>query len=121
MACLIFKLKHVTQEEADEVRQLLADNNIGIYETDTGLFGTSVAGFWLVDDGDEATAKALLDNYAKERLQRVRGEYQRQRQLGQVETFWQRCKTQPLRLGLAVLAIGAILSLSVLPFFYFVF
>ena len=117
MGKLIFKLKNVTDEEAEEVRLLLADNNIAIYETDSGFFGTSVAGFWLCDDAQQESANTLLKDYAQQRLQRVRSEYQRQREAGEVETFWQRCARQPLRLLVAMLVVSLILTISIMPFF----
>ena len=117
MAYLIFKLKYVTQEEADEVRQLLTDHNIAYYETGAGMFGTSVAGLWLKDDTQQDSAKALLGDYSTQRQQRVRNEYQQQRALGQEETFWQRYKSQPWRYLLAFGAIALILYFSIMPFF----
>jgi len=117
MGSLIFKLRNVTDEEANEVRLLLADNSIAIYETDSGFFGTSVAGFWLHDDDQRETAKALLDEYAQQRLLRVRDEYQRQRDAGELETFRQRVVRQPIRFLGALLVVAVILIISIMPFF----
>ena len=117
MSNLIFKLKNVTAEEADEVRQLLATNNISIYETDSGLFGTSVAGYWLHDIEQKPIAQNLLADYAQQRQQRVRQAYIEQEQLGKIETFWQRFKAQPVRIGLSLLAVTIILAISIIPFF----
>lgn len=119
MSCLIFKLKHVTQEEADEVKQLLADHNIAVYETDSGVFGTSVAGLWLHDVEQKNEAKALLAEYTLVRQQRVRAEYQRLRDRGEIETLWQRFKAKPVQLTLAAIAVGFILLFTVMPFFSF--
>ena len=119
MGRLIFRLKYVTDEEADEVRQLLIDNDIAHYETASGLFGTSVAGIWLKDNSQEEIARTLLKDYGEQRAERVRQEHQNQRDLGEVETFWQRCKTQPLRLLFAFVAVGCILFFSIMPFVQF--
>lgn len=119
MGRLIFRLKYVTDEEADEVRQLLDDNNIETYETAAGLFGTSVAGIWLKDNSQEQKARALLKDYGEQRSDRVRQELQNLREAGEVETFWQRCKSQPFRLLFAFAAITCILAFSIVPFVQF--
>lgn len=120
MSRLIFNLKNVTDEEAEEVRQLLADNDIGIYETNTGFFGTSTAGYWLHEPNQESLAKSLLKQYAQDRAERVRLAYQIECEQGLTETFWQRCLSQPLRLFFAILAIGFILFVSLVPFMEFI-
>ena len=117
MSNLIFKLKNVTSEEAGEVRQLLEDNNIAIYETDSGFFGTSVAGYWLEDISEKPRARTLLADYAQQRQQRVQAEYRAKYELGEIETFWQRFKNQPLRLSLSLVVVVLILSISIIPFF----
>ena len=117
MAYLIFKLKYVTQEEVDEVRQLLTDHDIPYYETGAGLFGTSVAGLWVCDEKQQDIAKTLLKEYAEQRQQRVQSEYRHQRELGEIETIWQRFIAHPLRVLLAFGAIAFILYFSLVPFF----
>ncbi len=119
MGRLIFRLKYVTDEEADEVRQLFIDNEIATYETAAGLFGTSVAGIWLKDNGQEEKARSLLKEYGEQRSDRVRQELQVLRDSGEVETLWQRFKAQPVRSFFALVAITSILAISILPFVQF--
>ena len=44
MATLVFRLKYVPDEEADDIRQLLADHDIDFYETSAGRWQVSMAG-----------------------------------------------------------------------------
>ena len=50
MPSLLFKLKDVPDDEAEEVRQLLAAEDIEFYETEAGSFGLSFAAIWITDD-----------------------------------------------------------------------
>ncbi len=116
MATLIFRLNNVDFDEAEEVRQLLADNDLDFYETNAGRWGISVAGIWLVDESRVEQAKALLQDYARERQQQVRNDYQAACSRGEVPSLWQRVQRAPVfYLGVAVLA-AAILYLSIWPF-----
>ena len=47
---LLFKLRNVPDDEAEEVRQLLNDHEINFYETRAGGWGISMPGIWLPDD-----------------------------------------------------------------------
>ena len=62
MAKLLLNLRHVPQDEADEVRELLSTNGIDYYETRPSLWGISAGGIWLHDAGLHAdmTARTLL-------------------------------------------------------------
>ena len=47
MAHLLFRLRHVTDEEAMEVRQLLDEHGFDVYETQAGFFRLGVDAIWL--------------------------------------------------------------------------
>ena len=47
MAKLLFKLRGVPDDEADDVRQLLEENGMRVYETSAGTWGTGVPAIWL--------------------------------------------------------------------------
>lgn len=116
MATLIFRLNGVPDDEAEEVRQLLADHDLPFYETHAGRWGLSVAGIWLRQDEQADTARQLLETYAEQRQQQVREELMRAIERGEVPSFWQRVQAAPLRyVAIAALA-GAILYLSIWPF-----
>ncbi|MBJ7554604.1 hypothetical protein JHD45_09680 [Marinomonas spartinae] len=58
MATLVFRLKFVPEEEADDIRQLLAEHDIPFYETSAGRWQISLAGIWVRDK--EQAQKALV-------------------------------------------------------------
>lgn len=119
MTELLFKLNNVPEDEALEVRQLLAENRIEFYETPAGNWGISVAGIWLQDKSQLSAAKALLEQYQAERLQRARAEYQQRKAQGQQMTLWRRILHNPLPV-IALLALAAaVMVFSVKPFLGF--
>jgi hypothetical protein len=63
MAVIIFRLKDVPEDEADEVRELLRANHLDFYETSAGKWGISIAAIWLKDDSQKERARALIDDY----------------------------------------------------------
>ena len=115
MAVLIFRLNGVSDEEAQDVRDLLTDNALDHYETSAGRWGVSVAGLWLVNDNDKTRARELIDAYQLER----------QRYFEQLkietppETFSDRLKQSPLNVIFYSLLAVTILFLSLSPFIKF--
>ena len=49
MAQLVFRLKNVPEEEADDIRALLDEHDIEFYETSAGRWQISMAGIWVRD------------------------------------------------------------------------
>ena len=82
MAKLLFNLRNVSAEEADEVRALLDAQAIAYYETGAGLLGISVPALWLRDEQDFSRARQLLDDYQQARQTRIRAAYELARQRG---------------------------------------
>ncbi len=95
MPTLLFSLRGVPEDEADEVRALLTEHSIDYYETNAGNWGVSTPGLWLRDDAVLMEAKALLGIYQQQRYQNAQAEYQELRQQGQYATFWSRFKERP--------------------------
>lgn len=116
MPILLFKLNGVPPDEAEEVRELLTAHGIEFYETSAGRFGISLAAMWLRDDSQLADAQQLLDAYQRERMLRVRGEYESLRRAGRHETLWDRFRLNPLRFIAYATVILLILYFSVVPF-----
>ena len=72
MATLVFRLRHVPEDEADDIRSLLTGHDIKYYETNAGNWGISMPGIWLEDGEDVEYAKALIDDYQEERAKSAR-------------------------------------------------
>ena len=63
MAKLIFKLKSVSYDEADDIKNLLTENKIEFYESPAGNWEISMHALWLSDEGQYTQAKQLIDEY----------------------------------------------------------
>ena len=116
MAKLLFRMRHVPEDEAAEVRELLETNQIEFFETYAGSWGISLPALWLKNESQYAQARALLDDYQAERGARTRAEYQSQLQRGEGKTSWHFFKEDPFRYVAYVIAIVLVLYLS-LQFF----
>ena len=97
MPKLLLNLRNVTEEEAHEVAELMADNAIEHYLTPPGPVGSTAGGIWLKDADDHPRARALMDDYQDQRSQRVRAELEQARREGRAETFWTTLRRHPLR------------------------
>lgn len=117
MARLLFRLRHVPEDEAEDVRQLLTDHDLAFYETSAGNWGISMPGLWLHNDGDFEKANALLQNYQTERQSRMRQAYHDAKAAGTAETQWQRFRSEPAKVLLCLSAALTLLYFSVTLFF----
>ena len=115
MAVLIFRLNGVSEEEAQDVRDLLTDNALGSYETSAGRWGVSVAGLWLVNENDKTRARELIDAYQLERQQ-----YFEELKIDKnPETFGDRFRKSPLTVIFYGLLAVTILFITLSPFIGF--
>lgn len=118
MARLLFKLNGVPEDEAQDIRDCLTEAKVDFYETSAGRWGISLAAIWLKDDAEFERASALIDAYQQERYRNAREEYERLKREGKLEGFIDRLRSDPLRILLYLLAILAVLYLSILPFIH---
>ncbi|MEE4637281.1 MAG: DUF6164 family protein [Wenzhouxiangella sp.] len=115
MARQLLNLRHVSDEEAHEVAELMDEHGIEHYSTPPGSFGISAGGIWLKDPDDYPRARALMDEYQAARSLRVRAELEQARQEGRAETFWSVLRRHPVRTGLYLAAAGFILMIFFAP------
>lgn len=116
MATLLLKLRHVPEDEHQEVCDLLESNNIAYYETNTGFWGVGMAAIWLQDKSQLQQAEGLLNEYMQQRQVKVRQEFEQAKQAGQIRTLYSTFAGQPVTFILYILALLAILALTILPF-----
>jgi hypothetical protein len=117
LATLLFRLRHVPDDEADEVRDLLEQNEIAFYETSAGNWGISFPAIWLHSDEDYPRARELLDIYQRERSVRIREQYQADKAAGRAQTTFSMLTQNPARvIGYLVLA-GIVLYISITIFY----
>ena len=109
MTTLVFRLRNVPEDEADAVRTLLDEARVDWYETSAGNWGIAMPGLWVGEPGEAARARALIDDYQRERAAR-------RRDADDIVPFAARLRERPL----AVLGIVAfclfVLYVSINPF-----
>ncbi|WP_297325884.1 DUF6164 family protein [Nitrosomonas sp.] len=121
MAKILFRLNGVPDDEANDVRELLADNAIDFYETSAGNWGVSMPAIWLTDESQFQKARALLDAYQNERTDRMQEEYARLKRQGKHKTLIDAAMQNPvlftvhLALAMLVIYLSARLVLDLAP------
>jgi hypothetical protein len=115
MAKLLLNLRHVPDDEADDVRAFLDAARIEHYETRPGPFGISAGGIWVRNDADVPEAKRRMAEYQRQRAERVRAQHAQAVRDGTAETFSDIARANPLRVALIVVAIALLLGLMALP------
>ena len=118
MGKLLLNLRHVPDDEADEVRALLRENDIGFYETRAGRWRISLAGIW-VEKEDYPRARLLFDAYQHERGERIRAEHAEARARGEMPTAWDNLRANPVGVLLQILVIIGLLVLMMWPWWKF--
>lgn len=116
MAVLIFRLRQVPDDEAEEIRHLLDQSTIDWYETTAGNWGISMPGIWVSDDDEAESARLLIERYQQERATTQRSLHEQQKKLGQSVTLLQRIVQHPLRSIGIILFCLFILYVSIHPF-----
>lgn len=113
MTILLFSLRGVPEDEADEVRDLLTQEAIDFYETSAGNWGMSMPALWLRDNNQLTEARQLLSAYQQERLIKARADYELAKQSGQLKSSWQTFLDHPLRYSAYLLAMVLVAYVSV--------
>lgn len=108
MAKLLFNLRNVPDDEADEVRALLEHHGVDWYETRPGPWGISAGGLWLRDADAYPQARRLLDDYQQQRRDQARATADREGRQG----FMQLLREQPAFVLPRLLAILAVIALT---------
>jgi len=116
MAFLLFKLKNVPEDEAEEVRSLLEASELDYYETSSGVLGLSYAAIWLKQESQIETAQALIDNYQSERVIKARQLITEQKLTGNYISGWDQFKQSPIRYSAVLVLISTLLFFTLAPF-----
>ena len=116
MSILLFRLRHVPEDEAEEVRALLEEHGIEYYETSAGNWRISMPAIWLRNEEQLPRARELLDRYQEERFRTARQQYEQARQSGEHRTLWNQFLAEPIRVGLYIGGAAFVLYLSLQVF-----
>ncbi len=119
MAILLFSLRQVPDDEADDIRDLLTENQIDFYETNAGNWGISMPAIWLRNEQQHTQARLLIDEYQEERRICIRQEYARQKQAGEANTFLKNLWHHPAQTIAFIVAIIMVLYVSIKLVFEF--
>jgi hypothetical protein len=114
MSKLLLNLKMVLDDEADDVRAMLAEHDIPFYETAPSRWGISYGGIWVQEDRDITRAKQLMADYQQQRQARARADRAAAMRDGTAETFMTVLRKEPARVVLTILAIVGLLGLVAL-------
>jgi hypothetical protein len=115
----LMNLRHVPDDEADDIRALFEEHHVPFYETPPSRWGISMGGFWVHDDQEAERAKALLEDYQSQRLEHERSRYEADLASGRTGGIWWRLRQKPVTTLAACLAIAVILVFSLAPFVTF--
>ena len=115
MSKLLLNLRHVPDDEADDVRAMLDAGGIAFYETKPSAWGISAGGIFVTEDVDVPEARRLMAVYQEQRRTRARAEYAAARRDGTAATFWTVLRDEPGRVFLVALGNGFLLALVALP------
>jgi hypothetical protein len=117
MAVLVFRLNGVGEQEAEEVRDLLAAGGFEFYETSAGRWHISVAAIWLVNDEDSDAARESIDRYQQQRQVEQREAIRQAIDEGRASSWKDRWRDEPATLMLVWVGLAVVVVVSIWPFF----
>lgn len=112
----LMNLRHVPDDEADEIRALFEKHRVDYYETPPSFWGISMGGFWVHDDEEAQRARALLDDYQARRQHRQREAWEQALRDGRGDGIWHQLIRRPVTVIAALVALVFILGISLAPF-----
>jgi len=119
MAAKLFKLRHVPDDEAEEIRQLLHEHEIEFYETTAGGWGISVPAIWLHDKTELDRANDLIRDYQLQRGEQARAQHLLDKEQGLQPTVLDKIQQKPLHVALLMMMCLFILYVTLAPFIDF--
>lgn len=114
MAKLLLNLRHVPDDEADEVRAWLEADEYEWYETQPGRWGISSGGLWLKHDADYPRARAAMDEYQRVRAEQARARHAQELADGTAPNFWGALRERPAMMLINAAAIVLLLALTII-------
>jgi hypothetical protein len=121
MALLLFPLRNVPDDEAEDIRDVLSENSISFYETNAGNWGISMPAIWLSDESLLEQARIAINAYEEERKAYLQQEYAQLKESGQADTFLKNLWYRPIPTLLVIAAIAAMFYISIKLVFDFGF
>jgi len=119
MARLLFRLRNVPEDEAQDIRALLESNDISFFETSAGNWGISLPAIWTNESDKFDYARQLIDEYQVERTVRLRKEYQLSKARGEAKTLRNSFSENPIKFIAFSALIVLVLYLSLQIYLFF--
>ena len=116
MATFLINIRGASDEEVSGMETLLQEQGIAHYRTDAGRWRLGVEALWLNHRDDYTEARALIDQFQETFSAERRELWQQLQAQGQAPGFLQYLFAHPFKASLTLLAIGAVLAVSLLPF-----
>lgn len=116
MAKLLFRLNGVSEEEADQIRELLEQHAVDFYETTAGRWGISLAAIWLRNDDEFEDVRQLIIESQQQRQISLRAEFEQKLRNGEIPDWRQRLRERPVDFIAVGVAIACILGIMLWPF-----
>ena len=115
MSKLLLNLRHVPDDEADEMRAMLEEHHIPHYQTPPSFWGVFAGAVYVKRDADIDRAKRLMAEYQAQRQTKARAERSASLADGTAETFQTVWRAEPARVVLTLLAIILLIGLMAVP------
>ena len=112
-------MRHVPEDEAKDVRDLLEKNNIEFFETFSGNWGISIPAIWVSRNDQYTEARKVIDAYQAERADRAKKELLDQEIKGVKKRVRDIFIQSPIRFLFSILAIIIVLYISLRFFLFF--
>ena len=119
MSKLVFRLRNVPIDEAQDIRELLEDNEIAYFETSAGNWGISLPAIWIHESEKFEVARQLIDDYQRVRTERLQKEYQLKKSSGEARTLGQSFRENPIRFIAFSALIAIVLTIYMRVFVFF--
>lgn len=113
MTTLLFNLRGVPEDEADEVRELLTEQDIDFYETSAGNWGMSTPALWLRNDADLEKARYVLNKYQQQRFLTARENYLQRKKTDQQKTLLKAFIEKPVLYCVYIFTILLVVYVSI--------
>jgi len=114
MAKLLLNLRHVPDDEADEVRAWLAADDYDWYETQPGRWGISSGGLWIKPDEQYPRARAAMDEYQRNRAAQAQAQRAQDQADGNLPSLLDAVRERPGAMAINALAIVLLVALTIL-------
>lgn len=118
MAKLLIRTGGAEPAEVEGMVDLLTQNGIVCYVTDSGRWHLGVDALWLADDSRWDEARAFIDVFQKDYAENSKAQYQRQCDEGLSPSFFMRLRTQPGAMLITLVALLIVALVSLVPFLW---